>query len=476
MTQNGEVQATRVVPLMRYRDLPNAITWLSDAFGFTAHYTASDEDGTLIYAQMTYGNGMVMLGPVRESDFDDLLSQPDEIGGTETQSCYLVVEDIESHFERAKEAGAEIALDVQSDDTGGRAYSCRDCEGHLWNFGTFNPWQSSDGSSTALTPVFPRRDLGPMSLGKSAAAVFAGLAVAGVAIGLYTRHQAPQDRISNIQVVDPDDPTATGQPRNRIAPPSAPVRVVAALRKQLQTERSARRKAEQRLARLRRDLAAQKSKADRAVATTRKATKELAQAQGAERAALATVERLRTQHLKELRTATASVEDLQLAIEAERTAKAEALSAAEAIKYELVLERQLRQQAERKATAALRASPTAKANAKSTKSTPARLTRPDVVVPAPNVTARTAPAGSGTSKNSDAANTEAAKKVTAVTPTPSTPTPSATAQPDTKPASKPKRKVKRTKSKKKRKKVVKKAVKKKPKSSGVSKGWPYNTW
>ena len=24
----------------------------------------------------------------------------------------------------------------------GRSYSCRDPEGHLWNFGTYNPWQA----------------------------------------------------------------------------------------------------------------------------------------------------------------------------------------------------------------------------------------------------------------------------------------------------------------------------------------------
>ncbi|HZF33304.1 MAG TPA: glyoxalase, partial [Candidatus Angelobacter sp.] len=26
------------------------------------------------------------------------------------------------------------------EDYGGRGYSCRDPEGHLWNFGTYDPW------------------------------------------------------------------------------------------------------------------------------------------------------------------------------------------------------------------------------------------------------------------------------------------------------------------------------------------------
>ena len=177
-----------------------------------------------------------------------------------------------------------------------------------------------------------------------------GLAIAGVAIGVYSHHQSPQDRISNVRVVSPDADGA----RAPVTLPSAPVRVVAALRKQLQTERAARRKAQEDLARSQRDLVREKARAQEAVSTTRGLTAELSEARGAVEAALATVDRLRTQHVKELRVANASVDELQQLIDTERTAKNEALKATEAIKYELVLERQLRQQAERKATAALK--------------------------------------------------------------------------------------------------------------------------
>lgn len=451
---------------MRYRDLPKAINWLSEAFGFEAHYTATDEDGTLIYAQMTFGHGMVMLGPVRDSDFDDLLSQPDEIGGTETQSCYLVVDDIESHFERAKEAGAEIALDVQRDDTGGRAYSCRDCEGHLWNFGTFNPWQSATGGSKALAPIGPIMQVGPVSVARSAAAVFAGLAIAGVAIGVYTHHAEPEDRIANIRVVPPEE-TIKGP---EVAPPSTPIRVVSALRKKLQQERAARKDAEQRLALARRDLDAQKAKSQEAVATTRRVTEELAEARGAEQAALSTMERLRAQHVKEMRVATTSIEDLQKLIDEEQQAKDEALKAIEAIKYELVLERQMRQQAERQAKVASRSdgnavkpgavkAPTSTSSLRDTKK-PAKL-------PAKPT-------------NADKAEAAPAKKVTAVEPPKAKP--EAKTAPTTKPEPKEEKaapKAETTKPKKRvRRRTVKKAAPKKVKKSsgGISKGWPYNTW
>ena len=474
MKERGALQATRVVPLMRYRDLPTAISWLSNAFGFEVHYTASDEDGTLIYAQMTYGNGMVMLGPVRQSDFDDLLSQPDEIGGTETQSCYLVVDDIEQHFERATEAGADIALDVQSDDTGGRAYSCRDCEGHLWNFGTFNPWQSSTGGSTALTHVVPRLDVGPISMTRSAGAVFAGLALAGVAIGVYTRNQAPLDHISSIEVVgqDASAPISTGG--THVVPSSAPVQIVASLRKQLQKERSARRQAEHRLATLRSELATQKVKAEQAVAATRQVSSDLSKAQGAERAALKIVERLRQQNLRKSRTANASVDDLHRLIEVERSAKSEALKATEAVKYELVLERQLRQQAERKAIAALKSGTVAGRKTATAKAPIGIKTQPQTElkahVPKATVAARDiaptkpsqAPVTVPPVEGGDAASADAKNKIA---------TPEVTS---TKKSSTKKKRPRR------RKKVTSKtSYKKKPKppnSSDASKSWPYNTW
>jgi uncharacterized glyoxalase superfamily protein PhnB len=130
-----------VVPVIRYRDLPAAITWLCAAFGFEKHRITTDSSGAVMFAQLTFGSAMIMLGPVRESAFDKLLKQPDEIGGAETQVCYFFVADAHSHCARAKAAGAEVVFDIAHQANGGRSYSCRDPEGHLWNFGTYDPWQ-----------------------------------------------------------------------------------------------------------------------------------------------------------------------------------------------------------------------------------------------------------------------------------------------------------------------------------------------
>ena len=53
----------------------------------------------------------------------------------------MIVPDCRAHYERAKAAGAEIIDDYAEQDYGGAGYSCRDPQGHLWWFGSYNPWQ-----------------------------------------------------------------------------------------------------------------------------------------------------------------------------------------------------------------------------------------------------------------------------------------------------------------------------------------------
>lgn len=130
-----------IIPTMRYRDAPTAIEWLCRAFGFERHLVVPGENGTIAHAQLKFGNGMIMLGSVREGAYDRLVKQPSEIDGAETQTPYIVVEDADAHYARAKSAGAEIVMDIEDQDHGGRAYTCRDPEGHIWNFGSYDPWR-----------------------------------------------------------------------------------------------------------------------------------------------------------------------------------------------------------------------------------------------------------------------------------------------------------------------------------------------
>ena len=123
---------------MLYRDAATAIEWLCDTFGFKKHAVYQEDNGTVVHAELTFGNGMVMLGTAGERDFCKLQKTPGELGGT-TQSAYIIVTDPDALHDRVVKAGAEIVMPL-ADKPYGRDFSCRDLEGHLWNFGTYDPW------------------------------------------------------------------------------------------------------------------------------------------------------------------------------------------------------------------------------------------------------------------------------------------------------------------------------------------------
>ena len=131
-----------VIPGLRYADAPAAISFLQDAFGFELQACHSDEaDPHIIHhAQLLFGNGMIMLGSARDDEFGQLQKTPAQVGGGGTQSPYVIVADADAHHARAVAAGAKVVYPLKDEDYGGRGYSCRDPEGHLWNFGTYDPW------------------------------------------------------------------------------------------------------------------------------------------------------------------------------------------------------------------------------------------------------------------------------------------------------------------------------------------------
>lgn len=128
-----------VIPCMRYRDAPAAIEWLCNTFGFETQLVVPNDDGTIAHAQLAFGNSMIMLGSVFDTEFGRLMKQPSEIDNFVTQSSYLVVNNADLVYGRALEAGAKIMLDIKDEDYGGRGFTCRDPEGHIWSIGTYDP-------------------------------------------------------------------------------------------------------------------------------------------------------------------------------------------------------------------------------------------------------------------------------------------------------------------------------------------------
>jgi uncharacterized glyoxalase superfamily protein PhnB len=141
MSNQAKTCTSTLIPGLRYRDALAAIDWLTRAFGFEKQAVYMGSGNTVAHAQLTFGNGMVMLGSVDNgTPSSKFMAQPDEIDRRETQSPYLIVSDADAIYATAKAAGATMLLDIKDMDYGGRAFTCRDLEGHLWNIGTYDPW------------------------------------------------------------------------------------------------------------------------------------------------------------------------------------------------------------------------------------------------------------------------------------------------------------------------------------------------
>ena len=138
MTVAKQTTAT-IIPALQYEDARAAVDFLCRAFGFEAKAVYEGEGGAIAHAELTLGNGMIMLGSVNQSDYGKLLVRPRAAGGV-TMSVYAIVEDVDAHFVRAKAAGAVITREPVTQDYGGRDYTAKDPEGHVWTFGTYDPW------------------------------------------------------------------------------------------------------------------------------------------------------------------------------------------------------------------------------------------------------------------------------------------------------------------------------------------------
>lgn len=114
-----------------YKDNRAALEWLRDAFGFEPSMVLADTEGNIAHAEMTHGDGVVMIG----SEWADWTRSPASLGGKNTQRIHVRIErDIDEHCARARRAGAKIVKEPEDQFYGDRAYIAADLEGHCWTF------------------------------------------------------------------------------------------------------------------------------------------------------------------------------------------------------------------------------------------------------------------------------------------------------------------------------------------------------
>jgi len=125
-----------VIPMIAYEDGPKAMDWLSSAFGFKERARMLGEDGRLSHGEMEAGHGVIMLA-TPTPDYQAPRRHRAECEPAQRWSTvpYIVdgvlvyVDDVNAHYQRAKQRGATILSDVEADEPG-RRYRAGDVEGH----------------------------------------------------------------------------------------------------------------------------------------------------------------------------------------------------------------------------------------------------------------------------------------------------------------------------------------------------------
>ena len=122
-----------IYPGLQYDDVDAAMSWLEQTLGCTRREDHRDDDGNVVHAEMEFEGAILMLSSagVGREPFRSLAA-----GG---RLVYIAIDDVDRLYELAREAGAEIAVEITDTDYGSRDFTARDPEGNLWAFGTYRP-------------------------------------------------------------------------------------------------------------------------------------------------------------------------------------------------------------------------------------------------------------------------------------------------------------------------------------------------
>lgn len=116
---------------LAYRDERAALDYLVRVFDFEEIREARTDLSGHILAFLRMGDGTFMIG--REDSEVHRIHSPSALGGSSIQ-LQVRVSDIDSHYKRAVDEGADITMPLEDAFYGERRYEASDLEGHRWHF------------------------------------------------------------------------------------------------------------------------------------------------------------------------------------------------------------------------------------------------------------------------------------------------------------------------------------------------------
>ena len=121
-----------ITPYMTVRDAARAIEFYKQAFGAKEKGVMKGPEGKVMHAELVIGDSTIMLA----DEFPEFGSlSPQSIGGSGT-GLHIYIEDVDSAFDRAVQAGATVEMPVADMFWGDRYGKLRDPFGHKWSIGT----------------------------------------------------------------------------------------------------------------------------------------------------------------------------------------------------------------------------------------------------------------------------------------------------------------------------------------------------
>ena len=131
-----------VIPMLTYEDVGRAADWIAQAFGFEETGRWNDAEGRVTHVNMERHGGMFMLGfaspdyqsPRHHAEVCEHARRWSEVPYV-VDGVLVNVDDIDSHYARARQAGARILSELEDNPgIGQRQYRAEDLEGHRWMF------------------------------------------------------------------------------------------------------------------------------------------------------------------------------------------------------------------------------------------------------------------------------------------------------------------------------------------------------
>src|SRR5262249_32663739 len=105
----------RISSSLHYDDAAAAIDWICRAFGFKVRLKVEGEGGDIAHSELEYGEGLIMVGSTKRRDW---YVSPRSIGGKNSQSLMVYVDDVEAHCAHARAHGAKIIDEPKVHDYG----------------------------------------------------------------------------------------------------------------------------------------------------------------------------------------------------------------------------------------------------------------------------------------------------------------------------------------------------------------------